>query len=170
MLAQEESGVINGKGSKSSEIYWFEPAIESYPLVTSWVYDNAMIYDKRPNEVENFVSRWLQLCEQGQALFGYFAPFEHMFDRDHLEENVWPIFKGGDARLILAQVMPSWLIYLGSELAERWRQEQKPSPSPLLVSQDLPSDAHFFRTALNVFDSSLSEFPVFPEGSSDSRI
>jgi hypothetical protein len=158
LLAQEESGVINGKGSKSPETYWFEPAIESHPLVTCWVYDTAMIYDTRPNEVDNYAGRWLQLCEQGQALFGYFGPFEHMFDRDFLEEKIWPAFKSGDARLVLKAVTPSWLMYLGSERAERWRQDEKPSPSPLLVSQDLPSGAHFFRTTLDVSESSLSDF------------
>ncbi len=169
LLAQEESGVIEGEGSKSPEIYWFEPAIESHPLVTFWVYDNAMIYDERPKEVESFVVRWLQLCEQGQALFGYFGPFEHMFDREYLEEKVWPILQSGDARRLLEQVRPSWLIYLGPELAERWRQELRPSPSPLQVSQDLPSGAHFFRTTREVFESSPSMFPVFPEGVTDPR-
>ncbi|BCL79164.1 hypothetical protein ccbrp13_16290 [Ktedonobacteria bacterium brp13] len=39
LLAQEESGVIEGKGIKSPETYWFEPVVNSYPTVTIWAPD-----------------------------------------------------------------------------------------------------------------------------------
>ncbi len=39
LQAQEESGVIEGKGSKSAETYWFEPMVASYPVVDIWVVD-----------------------------------------------------------------------------------------------------------------------------------
>lgn len=158
LLAQEECGVIEGRGLKSPETYWFEPVVTSYPVVTIWVVDRAMRYDQRPKEIEDFVVRWLQLCEQGQAVFGYFCLFGFMFEREYLEDKILPAFQSSDTRHFLEQIMPSWLIYLGPELAERWRQEKRPSPSPLQISQDLPSGAHFFRTSLGVFESSLSVF------------
>ncbi|BCL80905.1 hypothetical protein ccbrp13_33700 [Ktedonobacteria bacterium brp13] len=157
-LAQEESGVIEGKGTKSSEIYWFEPRAASYPVVTVWVEPRAINYEKRPEKVEHFVERWLQLCEQGQAVFGYFSPFGFMFERDYLEETILPVFQNGTARQFLEEITPSWLIYLGPELAERWRQEQTPLPSPLQISQDLSSGAHFLRASPGVESSSLSVF------------
>ncbi|MBV9391211.1 MAG: hypothetical protein JOY96_04885 [Verrucomicrobia bacterium] len=151
LLAQEESGVIKGKGSKSSETFWFEPKIASYPVVNIWVVDTAMYYNEWPKDIEHFVERWLRLCEQGQAVFGYFSQFEHMFDREYLEDQIFPALQHEDLpQLLVAEV--NWLIYLGPELAERWRQEQPPFPSPPLISQDLPSGAHFFRTKTSVFD------------------
>ncbi len=150
-LAQVENGVIEGKGSKASETYWFEPAAASHPVINLWVANRAMYYDERPEEIESFVRRWLHLCEQGQAVFGYFSPFAFMSERDYLEDKILPALQREDLpELLVADV--NWLIYLGPELAERWRQEQTPFPSPPLVSQDLPSGAHFFRTKTSVFD------------------
>lgn len=156
LLAQEESGVIAGKGLKGAETYWFEPVIASYPLVTLWVEPMALYDDKWPEHIDFFVKRWLQLCEQGQAVFGYFSPFSFMFERDYLQDKILPAFHGGSVRDLLEQITPGWLLYLGSELAERWRQEQMPTPSPILISQDLSSGAHFFRTSRNVAEASLS--------------
>ena len=109
-----------------------------------------MYYPEQADYVESFVRRWPQLCEQGQAVFGYFSPFEYMFERDYLKERIVPALQRGD----LAELMSTdinWLIYLGPDLAQRWRQEQTPFPSPPLISQKLPSGAHFFRTRPEVF-------------------
>jgi hypothetical protein len=156
LLAQEESGVIEGQGPKSAETYWFEPAAASNPVVTVWIEESALRYDERPKEVEHFVERWLQLCEQGQAVFGYICPFDFMFEREHLEEKILPAYQDSKVWHLLEQMTPSWLIYLGPELAERWREEQCPSPSPLQISQELPSGAQFLRTSLGIAESSLS--------------
>jgi hypothetical protein len=150
LLAQEESGVIEGKGEKEFETYWFEPAIALAPVVNIWVSDSAMFYDTRAKRVEDFARRWPHLCEQGQAVFGYFSPFEHMFDRDYLAQRIVPALERGDLVELMATDC-NWLIYLGPELAQRWRQEQTPFPSPPLLSLDLPSGAHFFRTRTEVF-------------------
>ena len=157
-LAQVESWAIENKAITRSETYWFEPPAASYPVVTIWVVDRAINSKTHPAETERFVERWLQLCEQGQAVFGYFCPFGFMFEREYLEEKILPVFQRGTVRQFLDEIMPSWLIYQGPELAERWRQEQRPLPSPLLVSQDLPSGAHFLRTSEDVNKSSLSGF------------
>ena len=160
LLAQEESGVIEGKGLKSPETYWFEPVAASYPVLTVWVVDQAMSYDRRPNEIENFVVRWLQLCEEGHAVLGYFCPFDFMLEREYLQEKILPSLESGSVRDLLAQITPGWLIYLGPELAERWRHEKRPEPSPLLASQDLPSGAQFLRASSGVPESSLSVLPA----------
>ncbi|MBV9671260.1 MAG: hypothetical protein JO076_00340, partial [Verrucomicrobia bacterium] len=73
LLAQEESGVIEGKESRISEVFWFEPPIASCPVINLWVADRAMRYGERPQEIESFVKRWLHLCEQGKAMLGYFS-------------------------------------------------------------------------------------------------
>jgi hypothetical protein len=112
LLAQEESGVIEGKSLRGAETFWFEPAIASYPVVTFWVEPMAMYYHKWPEDVDLFARRWLQLCVQGQAVFGYFSPFAFMFERDYLEEQILPALQGGSVRDLLEQIMPSWLIYL----------------------------------------------------------
>jgi hypothetical protein len=156
LLAQEKSGVIKGKDSRGAEIFWFEPPLASYQPITIWVEPVAMYYEKTPERVDRFAQQWLQLCEQGHAVFGYFSPIFFMFEREYLQDNVLPAFQQGTVRQFLEQITPGWLIYLGSELAERWRQEGSPSYSPLLISQDLPSGAHFFRTSLGVSASSLS--------------
>jgi len=151
LLAEEKSGVIDGRGSRGSETFWFEPLAASYPSVMIWVVDRAMFYDEWPQDIEIFVERWLHLCEQGNAVFGYFSPFEHMFYREYLEEKILPALQQGDLyRLLIPDV--NWLIYLGPELAEQWRKEQTSFPSPPLVSMALPSGAHFFRTKTSVFD------------------
>lgn len=151
LLAKEESGLIEGKVSKSAETYWFEPMAASYPVINLWVAYRAMRYSERSGEIEAFIGRWLHLCEQSQALFGYFSPFGFMGERDYLEDTILPSLQREDlSQLLVAEV--NWLIYLGPELAERWRREQTPFPSPPLVSQELPSGAHFFRTKRSVFD------------------
>jgi hypothetical protein len=155
-LTREESGVVEGKGAQSFETYWFEPVAASYPVVTCWIEPRALDHEKRPTETESFVKRWLQLCEQGQAAFGYFSPFGFMFEREYLEEKILPALQNDTARQLLEQITPSWLLYLGPELAERWRQEGKPSPSPLLTSENLPSGAHFLRASSGVEDSAFS--------------
>lgn len=159
LLAQEKGGVIKGTGLKSGEIFWFEPVIASYQPIEVWAEERAMEYNKWPQEIDFFVTRWLQFCEQGQAIFGYFSPFYFKFAHDYLEEKILPAFLHGTARDFLKQIEPCWLVYLGRELTERWRLEQKPLYSPLLLSQDLPSGAHFFRTSLDLFDASSSILP-----------
>ncbi len=151
LLAQEESGVIEGKGAKISEVFWFEPTAASYPVINLWVADRAMRYGERPQEIESFTERWLHLCEQGKAVLGYFSLFGFMSERDYLEDQILPALQHGDLPQLL-KGRGNWLIYLGPELAELWRQEQTPFPSLPLISQDLPSGAHFFRTKTSVFD------------------
>ena len=151
LLAQEESGVLVGRGSKIAETFWLEPMIATYQPVTIWVSATAMRYSRSSDAVEFFATRWLHLCEKGKAVFGYFTPFSFMFEREYLRDTILPALQKGDlSRLQNADI--NWLIYLGPELAERWRQEQTPFPSPPLISQDLPSGAHFFRTRTSVFD------------------
>ncbi len=151
LLAKEESGLIEGKASKSAETYWFEPIVASYPVINLWVTNRAMYYNERSEEIEAFVIRWLHLCEQGQAVFGYFSPFGFMYERDYVEDRILPPLQDEDLNQLLKANNANWLIYLGPELAERWRQEQTPFPSSPSVSQDLPSGAHFFRTSTSVF-------------------
>lgn len=150
LLAQEEGGLIDGKGGKSAEDYWFEPPVATYQPITIWVTNSAVRRPERVDYVESLAQRWPQLCEQGQAVFGYFCSFEHMFDRDYLVEKIVPALQQGDlAKLMNTDI--NWLIYLGPDLAQRWRQEQTPFPSPPVISQELPSGAHFFRTRPEVF-------------------
>jgi hypothetical protein len=162
LLAQEKGGVIQGRASKGAEIFWFEPTIASYQPIDVWVDPIAMYYERDPEWVDLFAKRWLQLCEQGQAVFGYFCPFFFMFERDYLQEKILPVFQNGTVRDILEEIEPSWLVFLGSELAERWRQEQSPLYTPLLDSQDLPSGAHFFRISLGVQEAALSTLRSYP--------
>ncbi len=148
LLAEVESGVIN---SRDVETYWLEPVIAAYQPLTIWITASAMRYRGSPDKViELYTARWLHLCEQGQAVLGYFSPFGFMNEHDYLEEKILPALQREDLPELLAAEV-NWLIYLGPELAERWRQEQTPFPSPPLISQDLPSGAHFFRTSTSVF-------------------
>lgn len=149
LLAQEECGVIEGAGPKDPEIYWFEPPLATYPMITVWVRDSAMLYHTYTDQVEAFARRWLQLCEQGQAVFGYISPFEDMLYRDYLEEHIVPALQQGKLSELMGTDI-NWLIYLGPDLARRWRQEQTSFPTLPLVSQELPSGAHFFRTRTEV--------------------
>ncbi len=150
-LALVQGGAINAKGPTRSEIFWFESMLPTYHVINLWVSSTKMYYGRNAEYVENLVTRWLQLCEQGNATFGYFSPFEHMFDRDYLEEQFLPSLKRNDAPFILQKEDALWLIYLGPELAQRWREEKIKLPFKPLVSQELPSGAHFFRTTKEVF-------------------
>jgi hypothetical protein len=154
VLAEKKSGVL--EVDRGTTTIWFEPAAGSYPLATFWVYWRIMVYENYPEKVDSFARRWLQLCEQGKALFGYFSPYGHMFERDCLLEEVLPAFEDGSVTGLLNAITPSWLIYFGHDLAERWRQAERPTPSPTLISQDLPSGAHFIRAGLDVFESQNS--------------
>jgi hypothetical protein len=162
LLAQEPSGVIQGRDSKGAEIFWFEPPIEAYQPIEIWVNPLAMYYEEDPDWVDFFAKRWLQLCEQGQAVFGSFSPFFFKSERDYMKEKIMPVFQNGKVLDFLIQIEPSWLVYLGSELAEHWRQEQRPTYSPVVTSQDLPSGTHFFRTSLGVQGSALSTLRSYP--------
>ena len=160
LLAEEECGVIEPKGIKARETYWFEPALGSYPTVIFWVSDATWWYKRQPEQVEDFVRRWLKLCEEGHALFGYISHFYHMFARERLEQEVFPAFEQGTFPKFLETIRASWLIYLGSKLVEQWREGQRPSPVPILLSEDMPSGAHFFRLSRDVTTSSASTWPL----------
>ena len=150
LLVQEEIGMIKGEGGKGAEIYLFEPIVASYSVIVIKV-DSVIFYRERfLCHAESFARRWPRLCEQGQAVFGYFCPFEHMFERDYLTEKIMPALQGGDLATLMSTDI-NWLIYLGPELAQRWRQEHTPFPVSPVVSQEMPSGAHFFRTRPEVF-------------------
>jgi hypothetical protein len=74
-----------------------------------------------------------------------------MDERDYVESRILPPLQNEDLNQLLEANDANWLVYLGPELAERWRQEQMPLPFTPLDSQDLPSGAHFFRTRTEVF-------------------
>ena len=153
-LAQVESGVIEAKGPDQCETLWFDAKVGPYPVITIWVNDSAMFYDEWPEYSEALVERWLQLCEQGHAVFGYFSPYEHMFERERLEERFLPALQNEDVTQLLAPADVYWLAYLGPDIASRWRQQQMSLPKNVhpLVSRALPSGAHFLRMTTSVYD------------------
>ncbi len=151
LLAEVESGLLRGEGSKSPETYWIDPCLDIYPVVTICVVDSAMFYDQWPEEIEFFAKRWLQLCEQGQAVFGYFVPFEHMFTRSYLEEQFFPAVDQGNFKGILDELQTLWLLYLGPELAARFQEKHPILPASLFEVKHLPSGALFIRVSREVF-------------------
>jgi hypothetical protein len=152
-LTHLETGLIETKKPGPEEIFWFEPKVGPYPVMTIWVTDSAMFYDEWPEYSEAFIERWLRLCEQSKAIFGYFGPFEHMFERTALEKDFLPALQNEDTTQLLASAVVYWLAYLGPELAQHWREQNMPLPENVhpLVSRALPSGAHFLRITKSVF-------------------
>ncbi|GCE28096.1 hypothetical protein KDA_35800 [Dictyobacter alpinus] len=152
-LVRLESGIIEAEGPDQRETIWFDPKVGPYPVITIWVVDSAMYYEDWPEYSEAFVKRWLQLCEQGKAVFGYFSPFEHMFELTLLETQFLPLIQSGDSAQLLAPSDVYWLAYLGPELAQNWRQQQMPLPETVhpRILQELPSRAHFLRMTTSVY-------------------
>jgi hypothetical protein len=68
-----------------------------------------------------------------------------------MEAQILPALQNGDIGQLLNANDVSWLVYLGPDVAKCWRQSQAPLPFSILVSQEQPSGAHFFRTRTKVF-------------------
>jgi hypothetical protein len=152
-LTRLESGIIEAEGPDQRETFWFEPKVGPYPVITIWVVDSAMFYEDWPEYSEAFIERWLRLCEEGKAVFGYFSPFEHMYERSALEKDFLPALQNEDTTQLLESAVVYWLVYLGPELAQRWREQHMLLPENIhpLVSRELPSGAHFLRITQSVF-------------------
>lgn len=154
VLAHIGVGCIESIKPGPQEMFWFEPKVGPYPAMTVWVTDMAMFYDDLPEYNEAFVQRWLHLCEQGNAIFGYFSSYLHMYERSELEENVLPAVESGDLTQLLEKSADVyWLAYLNPELAQRWRQQQTPLPDNVhpIISQELLSGAHFLRISRSAY-------------------
>ena len=135
---------------------WLEPVNGLYPVVNIWVADVALRDEAPYAPIEQFVERWLRLCEQGHVVFGYFSPFEFKTERDFLDERVFPHLQEGNLPELLKDSDSSWFVYLGPELAKRWRQEHVRWPkswsgSEPFLSWELPSGAQFIRTSEGIF-------------------
>jgi hypothetical protein len=143
---------------------WLHPPIGLYPVINIWVTNHAMStrYQSQTT-IDHYAERWLRLCEQGNAVYGYFSPFEHMTQREFLDRSIFPHMQAENLSKLLDDSAANWLVYFGPELARRWRQEQIPwptswsSPQPFL-SLALPSGAQFIRTSEEVFGEEVPDY------------
>ncbi len=86
--------------------------------------------------------RWLALCEEGNATFGFFGQFEQMIEIEYRDAQL-PALEQKDVQRLMAEWPAYWLIYLEADLAARWR-EQEPSLQAY-EKRWLPSGAFFAR-------------------------
>jgi hypothetical protein len=179
----QHGGGIGVSIENQPETYWFEPAAGPASLPDLWVEDEAWLHppaglypvinisiadvalrNKAPyTPIEQFAERWLRLCEQGHAIYGYFSHFEFGTEREYLDERIFPHLHNGDLPKLLEDSDEKWLVYLGPELAKRWRQEQIRWPtswscSEPFLSLELPSGAQFIRTSEGVFGEKVPDY------------
>ncbi|GCE28095.1 hypothetical protein KDA_35790 [Dictyobacter alpinus] len=169
-------GGINVLDETRPETYWLEPAAGPYSLSNLWVEDEpwfkpvtgpypvmnisiaepALRNQSPYTSIDQLAERWLRLCEQGHAIYGYFSRFELRTERDFLDEHIFPHLQADDLSQLLEDSDENWLVYVGPELAKRWQQEHIrwptswSSPQPFLTHEQ-PSGAQFIRTSEGVF-------------------
>lgn len=178
----QRGGGMRVIGRMRPETYWFEPAAGPYSLpdlwvdgeawlkppaglysvINLWVADVALRNQAPYTPIDQFAERWLRLCEQGHAVYGYFSHFDSWTEREFLDERIFPHVQAGDLPELLKDSDENWLVYFGPELAQRWRQEQIrwpiswSRPEPYLV-RELPSGAQFIRTSKGTFGEDVPD-------------
>jgi hypothetical protein len=106
---------------------------------------------KTSEETEQFIERWIELCETVQVDYAYFGRFGNMVEDEHLYEEEVPLLQQQDV-VALFRGGSHWLYYFGSELAstfdESWfdaLKEQNPAFYEELSWRKLPSGGLFVR-------------------------
>ena len=101
-----------------------------------------------PATLDTFAAGWAQVCEEVQADYGYFSPYNLMAYDEYLQEDVLPTLASGDAKyLIEAARAAYWLSYHSPRLVQQWPE---PAVVASIVNPDvalttMPSGAIFLR-------------------------
>jgi hypothetical protein len=130
------------------ECYWFDQPAGPYTTLNVSSIINALDEQINPGGPDLFAKRWLALCEQGQADFGFFGQCDQMIELEY-HDKLLPALLQKDVRKLLADWGAYWLIYLRPELATRWRALQQPFKA--MEQRWLPSGAFFARASSSLY-------------------
>jgi hypothetical protein len=130
------------------ERYWFDQPAGPYTTVSVSSIINALEEQIDPSGPELMVKRWLALCEQGKADFGFFGQFDQMIELEY-RDALLPALLQKDVKKLLADWGAYWLIYLGPDLAARWRALLQPLQA--IEQRWLPSGAFFARASSSLY-------------------
>jgi hypothetical protein len=147
-LAHAQDGGFYVDTPGRPECYWFDQSAGPYTTVRVSSIINALEEQIDPSGPELMAKRWLALCEQGKADFGFFGQFDQMIELEYRDKLLHALLQK-DVRKLLASWDAYWLIYFGPDLATRWRALQQPLQA--IEKRWLPSGAFFARASSSLY-------------------
>ena len=89
-----------------------------------------------------FAPRWMSVCEQMHATYGFFSGYESLSDDEHVTNVILPAIEQHEVALLANY----WLAYLGPSLASFWTEQDNMQVRSDSTTRQMPSGALFFRS------------------------
>lgn len=129
----------------------FDLHADTYYRVAISVYTGFLLSDRYRCAIETFVGRWMNFCEEMQAVFGYFGRLSHMTEPAYRDTVMLPALRQGDVAALSGDLSLYWLLYFGPELATQGREIEaamvnSPLPLECMTVRDIPTGGLFIRT------------------------